>query len=437
MIRINIFKKFFFVKFLFLLVIIFCINLFLRKTAPIPYAALLNYNQLYYDKDKIHIENISIANDSLEINFEGNDLYQQKNNFQVFSGGTLIYKRDVVGKKLRFKPHEAGKNTISISVNGPADTISMCIDYSPDSVYRKYGNSSDILYEVTTDNLTGAVPLYSFKDWELSYRDDDTVQFAKETELILKDSVKIQKNDNSQQKVLKLAGYILTRTAGSLGIPTDTLSALHPLRQLSYVQAGKSKIWCGNFSSIFAFLASSAGLPVRLVSCGQSDNRHSNGVHVFCEVFMREDQSWAYVDLTSGNILVRYNKKWLNTIDIQRLLRYPVQDTNFVAYHYEKDSLYEIPFFKVADLATHYFHSSNTFIFYYGNFLKIMTPKNLLARVIKFFYTKPYYAVYSDNLSVTNYSFYLRIITNYLLVLLLLIYLEKIAKKMYKFRRQE
>jgi hypothetical protein len=376
----------------------------------------------------MHVKNIKIIDDSIEIGFEGQALNEIKNIFQIFSGDKLIIEQETSKTKIRLKPYISGISHFSILVNRSPDTISLNIDYTPDSVLRKQGRNNGNLYEIITNTLVSSFRLYNVQDWAIKYWGDDTVHVAAETGRILKDSIQLREEDSSTKKVLKIARFILKRTAGKEGVPSNELSGLHPLKQLSYIRDGKSKVWCGNFSSIFSFLASSAGLPVRLVSCGLNNGQYINGGHVFCEVYLKEDRSWVYVDLTSRNILVRYNKKWLNVIDIQRLLRFNIQDTNWIAWHYEKDSLYETPFFKVADLATYYFHPNNTFVFYYADFLRIMTPEDLLLRVTKIFYTKPYYAIYSDNFRYMNYSFYLRVFTNYLLIPALLFCLYKIIR---------
>jgi hypothetical protein len=420
--------KFFFIKFFLLLGIVFCVNLWLRKSAPITYAKLVNYNQLYFDKDKIHIKSFHLTENFLKIDFEGSQLEGSTNDFKVFSGKELLYETGTEGKEIKFIPPKTGINRLAVVINGGPDTVFMNVDYGMDRLNRSAGSNPVPLYEVTTHTLVEEGQLYGFKDWAIDYWGEDTVHSERETNQILTDSANIVKEDNSLQKVLKIARFILFRTAGKEGMPSKELSRMPPLEQLNYVEAGKSKLWCGNFSSIFSFLAASAGLPVRIVSCGLSEGRYATGIHVFCEVFIKEDQSWVYVDLTSRNLLVRYNKKWLNVVDIQRLLRYPVQDTSFKAWHYEKDSLFETPFYKVADLAEYYFYPNAVFTFYYGDFIKIMNPGNLFRRGEKFFYTKPYYALYSDNSKLVNNDFYLRLITNYLLGFLLLFGLFRISK---------
>jgi hypothetical protein len=432
----TVFRKYFYPKIFFLLLIIFLFNLYLRKWAieTNAYAVLLNYNQLYYDRDRIHIESFAIKGDSLEIHLDGGSLNGTRNKFSVFSGNRLISEQTNREKKLNLFPDSLNKGDFDILINDSRDSLHISVEFIPDRIalanHRSLGNP----YVISTQTLIGFGDLYRAKDWTLRYwgEYDSEPAIAEETRRILTDSARVGLNDPGTEKILKIARFILQRTAGHEGNPAEDLSNLHPLQQLRAVQAGQSRIWCGNFSSIFSFFATKAGLPVRWVSCGKTEGRYSSGTHVFCEVYLKEQQSWVYVDLTSRNILVRYGKNWLNAIDIQRLLRYPVMDTAWVALHYEKDSLYETPFHNVSALVSYYFHPNNTFVFYFGDYLSIMTPKNIFARGIKFFYSRPYYAIYSDNYRVSNTHFYLRILTNYLLGLGILFYVFLIARYAFK-----
>jgi hypothetical protein len=416
-------KKYFLLQFSLFLLALFFINLFIRKSIPASYSAILDYNQLYFDRDRIHIEDFSLSGDSLDILLSGGELKEGKNNFQVFSGSRLIARIESPDKEIRFRLDSAGVNRISIAVNGSSQRLPMNIDFSPDSMFRKFDNRSSNEYELLSDIPVRAGTLYAAKEWAVPIPESNSIAIEEQTSSILEDSIQLKTGESSVQKILKIARFILKRTAGKEGIPADELSRLHPLKQLEYIEAGKSKLWCGNFSAIFSYLASSAGIQVRLVSCGLSNGGVSTGIHVFCEAYLKEDQSWAYVDLTSRNILVSYNKSWLNAIDIQRLLRYQVQDSSLVAWHYEKDSLYQVPFYKVENLNKYYFHANAVFTFYFGDYLAIQNPANIFSRAIKFFYTKPYYALYSDNLPIGNSSFFLRILTNYLLAAAFLIWL--------------
>jgi len=421
------FRGHIFTKLFCLILLVFGINLFLRKNEQFAdaYTQWLNYNQLYVDQDKLHIKTSRLDGDSVEIELQGAILHEGKNEVTVLSGNRLISARQVFGKKIKFKPLAGQVDRLAMVINGDADTIFLDVDYDPKT---GSGSREENQYEFTTNTLVNPGQLNSVQDWVIRGWGDEPAGIREETQRILNDSIRIAAHERSTEKILKLASFILQRTYGHEGAPSDELSRMHPLKQLRYAEAGKSKLWCGNFSSIFSFLASSAGLPVRLVSSGKIEGAYSNGIHVFCEVYLKEEQEWVYVDLTSRNILTRYHRKWLNAIDVQRLLRYPIVDTGWVAWHYEKDSLFETPFYKVAALPAYYFHANSRFVFYYGDFLQIMEPKNIFRRASKFFYTRPYYATYSDNARMVNFALYCRIFSGYLFVLLLLLFLFRLIK---------
>src|SRR5580765_6882756 len=165
----NIFRKYIFTKFFFLLAIIFCINLFLRKKVPASYTQVAGYNQLYYDNDKAHINKIDIIDDSLELSFEGKDLNQRKNDFRIFVNGKLISERKLSGKILRLQPPQTGRSLVAISINGSADTLSANIDYSKSSPDSKNSDHNSSSYEISSDNLIDQGSLHSVKDWAIDY----------------------------------------------------------------------------------------------------------------------------------------------------------------------------------------------------------------------------------------------------------------------------
>jgi hypothetical protein len=422
-------KKFFLLKLSMVLAALLLANLFLRKAEPFSYTVLLNYNQLYFDRDRIHMEDFGLSGDSLQIRFSGNLHHEDKNSFQVYEGPSLLYQIETTGTEIRFRLDHPGLHHISIAVNGSADRIPVNIDFSPDSIFTKNGNSHNVAYELTSNVPAGKGPFYASKDWAVRFPGYDKTPAGVQTAQILKDSIQILSLDDSKQRVLKIARFILRRTQGKEGIPTDELSALNPLEQLQSIEAGKSKAWCGNFSAIFSWFATASGLQVRIVSCGFPERGVSTGNHEFCEVYLKEEQVWAYVDLTSKNILTKCDGKWLNAIDIDRLLSYRLRDSNFLALHFEEDSIIEIPFDKVSSLAAYYFHTNAIFSFYFGGYLEIQHPGNIFLRAIKFFYPKPYYAVYSDNLPIGNDAFFLRILTNYLLAAGCIIWLIAVLKR--------
>ena len=61
--------------------------------------------------------------------------------------------------------------------------------------------------------------------------------------------------------------------------------------------SGKSGVYCANHAEIFAFFATAAGVPVRIVDVAGRHLGTPIAAHAFNEVFIREANEWAYVDL--------------------------------------------------------------------------------------------------------------------------------------------
>ncbi len=397
--------------FLWLLLLIL-INFYLRKLTGIPdaYSDTLNYNQLYFDKDKIHIRDTRMLKDEIEIVFEGKFPSEKSVAFSLIDDRGQI--KNGTGNRVLIHSKTGGLHNYQIVFDGLPDTIGFDIDFDKDSA--REGLMAD--YEITTNNVMGSAGLLGIRDWAIDYWGPDTLGVFEDTRRILSDSLFIRSSDTDAEKILKIGKFILDRTGKMDGKPDDALSKMHPDKQLRQVQSGKSKIWCGNYAAIFSWLATSAGLPVRLVACGLKDGSEQTGIHVFCETFIREQGQWAYVDLTARNILVRYHNKWLNAIDIQRLSRYGTKDPEWTAFHYSGDSISKWPYALVATLTDHYFHNNSFFHFYFAGYFRNQFPPNIFSRIKKFLYTGYYYGVYSDNLRARNNLFYLRLLTNYLLV---------------------
>ncbi|MFI5155084.1 MAG: hypothetical protein ACHQEM_02815 [Chitinophagales bacterium] len=384
----------------------------MRKHTGIPdaYSDSLNYNQLYFDKDKIHIGETRMHNGEVEILFEGKFPSEKSIDFSLIDDQGQI--SNGMGNLVLINAKAGGLHNYKILFNGFADTIGFAIDMDKDSP----GQSMNSDYEITTNNVMGSAGLFGVRDWAMDYWGTDTIGVMEDTRRILSDSLFIRSGDTDAEKILKIGKFILYRTGEMDGRPDDALSNMHPEKQLRRVQSGKSRIWCGNYAAIFSWLASGAGLPVRLVSCGMKEGSKQTGIHVFCEAFLKEQREWVYVDLTARNILVSYHNKWLNAIDIQRLSRYEIKDPEWTAFHFSGDSIIKKPYGQVSAVTDHYFHANSFYHFYFAGYFRNQFPPNIFSRVKKFLNTGYYYGVYSDNLRTRNYLFYLRILTNYLLV---------------------
>ncbi|MES1249390.1 MAG: transglutaminase-like domain-containing protein [Chitinophaga rupis] len=410
-------------KFLWLTLLFFAVgilNYWCRKKLPYGYGELLSYYQLYSVPDQLRISTfLQTGKDSLLLRFEGANI-KERNHFEVYCDGVKTV--DQTSSLLTFKPVAALKKYF-IKINS-ADTVSINIEFTPDT-----GNGRAVATEITTNTiLSGINDLRRPEVWTantpLSAPDSSATTVAR----YLRDSMKIGKDDPSEEKVLKISRYILSVTRARYGTPVDSMAGLPPIAQLEVVRSGRSKLFCGNFGRIFAFFSDKAGIPARYIESGILTGGILNGPHVVNEVYLKEVHRWAYVDLTDSIVFVKRNDQFLNAVDLFRLLRYGSDDPATIAWSWSKDSLVHLPFGQASFFAKKSFNPSNRLTFYYGNYDRLVSAHNPIEKIRDFLYPAPYYALYSDTISGTNGQFYLRLYSSYLLIALALIWILVLLK---------
>ena len=105
----------------------------------------------------------------------------------------------------------------------------------------------------------------------------------------------------TEQQIRQLGDSLLRRFSDQRGVPTTRLMSLSPYGQYQLLQSDSSeRLWCGNWSNIFAWFAWSRGIVTRIIEIEKPGDHH-----VFNECFIPETNSWAMVDLTNSLILPR------------------------------------------------------------------------------------------------------------------------------------
>jgi hypothetical protein len=385
-----------------LLLLVGSVNFLFRKKIPYAYADLLSYNRLYAVKDQFNLAYLGrLRQDSIVMQFSGTGVSSQ-NNFQVSTGDKFLSV--LPGRDLRMRPLP-GVNRYKVRVNN-RDSFDMQIE-----MYH-----GDSLPWFTLFRPVVGAHLYTADWWAWKETEKLPPQDQQMAERILYDSMQIRPDQPSREKVIRIARYLLSRTVDKRGTPADFLAALSPLAQWRCIISGQSLLYCGNYSRIFAWFSNRAGVPCRMIESGSIINDLSDGDHMYNETYLSEEGLWAYVDLMDGNVFVRKNAQLLNSIDVQRLLRYDGPDPGFVALHYQGDSLAELPFRDASLLARDCFNPNNVFTFYYGNYMRITQPHDLLGKLGAFLYAKPYYSLYSDKTDLPGYPFYIRVATQIVFV---------------------
>lgn len=150
----------------FLLFVIAAINLVSRKYLPYSYTKILPYNQLYYTDEQLRIYDIEQKEgDSLVIRFKGNGI-EKNNHFEIFTDSVLVSSQQ--SENLTIRPDPKQKQFF-LRINDQPRRYLINKDYAPLSTYQQAGNSSTIIYEVTSrDMLISPASFYNLSDWDVS-----------------------------------------------------------------------------------------------------------------------------------------------------------------------------------------------------------------------------------------------------------------------------
>jgi hypothetical protein len=380
------------------------IAFYCRKKLAGAYASYPSYNALYHIRDGLHISSIHrLSKGYVEVVFEGANI-RAANHFEVYEKGERVM--DMLAPNLRIQPGK-GLKVYEIVINS-RDSFTMEVEMPVINI-----PSLPLMQDRLEDPSI----------WCMYDTLSPGEAHSGEIRRYLEDSMQIRPFESSEVRVKKIARYILSVTSGKYGSPAAFMAHLTPVEQLQYVQAGRSRLLCGGYSDIFSFFSNKAGIPCRYIEAGGPADELSYAPHVVNEVWLKEPGCWAYVDLTDGIVFAKKGGHFLNTVDLQRLLRSHIMDTSYKALHYEGDSLISVPFERTSFAAIRSFDQNTHFLFYYGRYRRLAAPDGLMQKIKSLLSAQAYYAAYSDSYSPANDRYYLRLCSGYIFLLVSVIWL--------------
>lgn len=257
------------------------------------------------------------------------------------------------------------EHSYTIRQNGRQDLISpvVCtvrIDYFPRELYEDYNDSLDDSYRVISSTIpVGNYQRYPLDDFvDNAYPRDDVL----EAKRIIAEEIGITSADTTKAKIEKIGLFVLSRLDDKRGIPAKGLSQ-EAMDEYKCALDGTSRIWCVQFSRIYALFANVAGISTRFVSLGGRVDGVALSAHAFTESFISETGQWVYVDLFSRILFVSNSHgKLLNTLDLFMLQQAGVEE-GLSATVFKDDRIRRVPYAEVVDDIAYYFNRDATFIF--------------------------------------------------------------------------
>lgn len=386
----------------FIFIILFSINLFIYKNRDDGYAykEILNYNQLYQNKESLSIHKLSFnGTDSLRVTFAPDNYNVAK--WQITLPDFTNY--NTIGNPV-IKLQEGAYNYSIKNIETKDSIIKLRLNFITENTYKKNGRTRNSDVELMQSSLPFTIQKrLSIKDW-IQTSEFTTEQEIAIAEKTLMDSIHINSLDNSITKIQKIGSYILKKLDLKRGTPKDTMDLLSPLQRFKYAQQNKSKIWCGDFSSIFSFFANAAGITTRSVWLEGNANGILTAGHSFNESFIKELNKWIFIDLTSNTLSIQTNKGiYLNTIDFYNA--YQITTDNLVMTSINNDSISKKTINYSESFYNDYFNPNVNFIYYYSS----QFNKHLYSfpeKIKRYAFKSPTFATYSNVSETDNFKFY-------------------------------
>jgi len=234
--------------------------------------------------------------------------------------------------------------------------IEISIRFYGKEFYASLGMKHVDVYVVRANVPCGEFEQYSVNDWVDDYRYVGEAGLA-EVSRILHDEVGIRDADPTFVRMEKLAPYLRRKLKGAVGVPKDDERWMNPYRLYCEMVAGTGKGWCTQHAQVWVFWANRAGIPTRFVFGARTqDNTIVYTGHAWAESYIREQNRWAFVDMSQGELYITNKEaQVLNTAELFHLNQHNAFDGTYVRVYVDwvwekhpgipgKDTLVTVPF---------------------------------------------------------------------------------------------
>jgi hypothetical protein len=218
-----------------------------------------------------------------------------------------------------------------------APAVEISIRFYSKEFYGSLGMKHDDVYVVRANVPCGDFQQFSVADWTDNYRYVGEEGLA-EARRILKEEIGVRDTDSTFARMDKLVRYLRKKLKGSGGVPKDDERWMNPWVLYNEMVAGTGKGWCTQNAQIWVFWANQAGIPTRFVfNARTQDNTIVYTGHAFAESYVREQNRWAYADLSQGQAYVM-NKRGevLNTAELFQLNQQNAFDSTFARIYIDQ-----------------------------------------------------------------------------------------------------
>ncbi len=404
-----------------ILLILSIINIvfFIKRntSAALIYIEDATYSEIYFVNEAPHISGFeNHGDDTLLLKINSTN---KPHTWKVSIDDSLSYLNNGINPTLKILD---SLHCYTISNNEVKnDSINLLILLTPKTKYAKSNHSGITNYFIEKTSVPIiSHPLHSLTEWTFDYSQAPNSQNIEATKMLY-EQMKVVKEDSTLVKIQKIGKFILDNYNNHRGIPIDQMESFTPLEQFKCVVNNQSEVWCGNFATIFAYFANLAGIPTRNVGASGEMDSISLSAHAFCESYIQEQNRWAFVDLTSNKLFVfNENHQVLNTIDLA-FLQHNGNKEHVYAMIYKNDSLKTVKYENVDALDQTQFKTEAMLTITYP--FNIPNYNSVFYKLYRYFTVYPYSLCYSFSHKRSNFFYFTKQASVYLLLIDFLLWL--------------
>ncbi len=245
---------------------------------------------------------------------------------------------------------------------GVCQAVEVSVRFYSREFYAERGMERGDVYIVRANVPCGRFEQYAVSDWVDDYAYVGEEGLARVDE-ILKEEVGIGPGDPTIARMEKLYPYLREKLKNAGGVPADDERWMNPWLLYNALAGGTGKGWCTQRAQTWVFWANRAGIPTRFVFGARTEeNMITYTGHSWGESFIKEQNRWAFVDLSHGQVFVTNRTgEVLNSAELFHLNQLNAFDSTFARVYVDaewqgkpgfpgRDTIVTVPFSLCNDL---------------------------------------------------------------------------------------
>lgn len=281
----------------------------INRNEGFKYYPYKTYNEIYVTDSTLYLKDLYFASDSLQLFFSLPLPFAQYY-LAVDSGAQkhiIAAKKDIITIPVFVNLH----TYILMPVTKEQTAITLIIDH--DTL------KNPVINELLFCSLPGPqIKVSAMRTWMQGHKNYSEKDLANAREM-LKEKTGFYAQHSDSEAVMVIAKFCASLCNQPKGLQGDALGSLAPYRQIQ--EAAKCNAWmdCGNYSTIFQYLATAAGLPNRVVTYQGPAGNWRYGVHYMNEVYLRQQQQWVLIDALNNIYMPQDSIRFYNAADLKKM----------------------------------------------------------------------------------------------------------------------